>query len=117
MLNEYMRNNRVEKHKWLVKQIECNDGFTMSVQGSEYNYCSPRVNDAEYTQVEVGFPSAKPLFFAEYAEGSGYNDEETGSVEFFDYTQTVYGYVPIELVEQEIIAHGGIKNNVLLIAD
>jgi hypothetical protein len=97
-LNAYMRNNHRSETAWQVKRLECNDGFSMSVQAGESLYSSPRRDNAfHYDKVEVGFPSAKPLFFAEYAE----NTE--------DYTETVYGYVPVELVEQEIAAHGGIK--------
>ena len=37
--------------------IICADGFTMSVQASEYHYSTPRRTDAEsYTEVEVGYP-------------------------------------------------------------
>jgi hypothetical protein len=98
MLNEYMKNNIIsDSHHQRIKRLECADGFSMSVQAGEYIYSSPRRDAAfPYYQVEVGFPSAKPMFFAEYAEQSD------------DYTDTVYGYVPVELVEQEIVAHGGI---------
>lgn len=78
-----------------AKRITCADGFSLSVQASHGAYCSPRRNLAEWYEVEVGFPSAKPEFFAEYAEESD------------RYTDTVYGYVPIELVEQCIALHGG----------
>lgn len=87
--------------------ITCADGFSLSVQANNGAYCRPRTNIAEWSAVEVGFPSAKPEFFAEYAESSGYTNEDTGEVEFIDYTNTVYGYVPIELVEQCIELHGG----------
>ncbi len=109
-INEYMKNNKRKDARWLCKRVECMDGFSMSVQASEYNYCSPRVTGADYyTQVEVGFPSEKPQRFAEYAETSGWNDEETGEVEYVNYTDTVYGYVPVELVDEEIARHGGIN--------
>lgn len=98
IINEYMKNNRSQKHGWLVRHLECNDGFTMSVQASEYNYCKPRRSDEDwYYAVEVGYPSDKPTSFIEYAEDPSQP------------TDTVYGYVPIELVEQEIALHGGLK--------
>jgi len=97
-----------------ANRITCADGFSLSVQASFGAYCTPRTNIANWSAVEVGFPSAKPEFFAQYAESSGWTDEDTGEVEFFDYTNTVYGYVPIELVEQCIALHGGIVLNNLL---
>ena len=79
------------------KKIECADGFTMSVQASRFNYCEPRVDDAnEYTQVEIGFPSGYEPLIAKYAE-----DKE-------DYTGTVYGYVPADVVTLVCIKHGGV---------
>lgn len=122
-LQEYLMNSRDVKSLRVIDDYEfarspriiCADGFSMSVQANHGAYCLPRTNIAEWTHVEVGFPSAKPEEFYEYAESSGYNDEEDGSVEFMDYTETVYPYVPIELVEACIAAHGGmlIVNNLI----
>lgn len=81
----------------LAKRIECADGFSMSVQASHGAYCSPRCNIATWTEVEVGFPSEKPDSFMHRAE-----DPERP-------TDTVYGYVPVELVVEEINRHGGVK--------
>ena len=50
----------------------------------------------DYESVELGFPSIEDELINEYAE-----DEP--------YTETVYGYVPIEIVEELINKHGGIK--------
>jgi len=76
-----------------VPRIECVDGFSISVQGSEYSYCSPRENIGPWYQVECGYPSAIPTEIMDYVEDS---DNPTG---------TVYGYVPIELVELLIANH------------
>lgn len=80
-------------------RIVCNDGFSISVQGSENHYCEPRKNllDQDYSAVELGFPSAPDDLIADYAE-----DDE-------DLCQTVYGWVPINVVEELIEKHGGIK--------
>ncbi len=79
------------------KRIECADGFSMSVQASRFSYCEPRVDNAKaYTEVEVGFPNAYEPILAPYAE-----DME-------DYTGTVYGYVPAQLVVDVCAKHGGI---------
>ena len=77
----------------------CNDGFHISIQASEYHYCSPRVNGADsYETVELGFPNREDILIMEYAEDPD------------DPTETVYGFVPIEIVNQLIEKHGGIAN-------
>ena len=76
--------------------VVCADGFKMSVQASEYNYCSPRETGAErYFSVEVGFPSETESLLLEYAE-----EPERP-------TETVYGWVPSERVALVIAKHGG----------
>ena len=78
-------------------RIVCNDGFSVSVQASVHTYCTPRIDGAdEYTSVELGFPSAEDKLIIEYAEDP---DEPT---------ETVYGYVPINIVVKLIEKHGGI---------
>ena len=78
-------------------RLYCNDGYSISVQASEFHYCSPRLNGLQdYKSVELGYPSTEDELINEYAEG-------------MDYTDTVYGYVPIEVVEKLIEKHGGIK--------
>lgn len=63
------------------------DGTGLSVQAGEYLYSTPREDFAEFTHVEVGFPSfTPPDSWMEYAE-----DVERPK-------GTVYGYIPIELV-------------------
>ena len=83
-------------------RITCADGFTISVQGSSYSYATPREDNPPngYTHVECGFPSTTPKTdgLRAYAELCGTQD----------YTETVYGYVPVEIVQAELDAHGGI---------
>lgn len=98
-LNLYMRMNR--QPNGLVKLIECADGFSISVQGSEFNYSSPRKNNMlTYSEVECGFPSSVPEFIMDYAEQPEFP------------TDTVYAFVPVKLVEQLIDLH-----NVKLVED
>jgi hypothetical protein len=78
------------------KRIFCADGFSMSVQASEGSYCHPRTDDAErYSAVEVGYPSEEEPLIIQFAE-----NEETP-------TETVYGWVPSEVVSLVIAKHGG----------
>ena len=83
-------------------RITCVDGFNISVQGSSFNYATPREDNPPngYTHVECGFPSTTPktVELRNYAECFGDSD----------YTSTVYGYVPVEVVQAELDAHGGI---------
>jgi len=77
-------------------KIICQDGFNMSVQGSSGHYCSPRETQDWYNEMEIGYPSAKEDDLMPFAENS---DEPTN---------TVYGYVPCEIIEEVIKRHGGI---------
>lgn len=81
-------------------RVTCNDGFSVSIQASEYHYCTPRINlkNGGYYSVELGFPSQEDDLIKPYAEDSS------------SFTQTVYGYVPIGIVDELIMKHGGIKS-------
>ena len=93
-LNDYLK----EKTKdGFAPRIECADGFVMSVQASHFHYCTPREDEGPYSEVKVGFPSAQDPDLQPYAETP---ENPTG---------TVYGYVPIEIVEKVIENHGGMK--------
>ncbi len=81
------------------------DGKSVSVQANEHAYCSPRENmfldglsryDTPYFKYEIGFPSFKAAEWMEYAE----QPEQP--------TETVYGYVPVDVVQAVLDAHGGI---------
>lgn len=75
----------------------CNDGYEISIQASAYHYSNPRVDGAsEYTEVELGFPNEPDDAILEYAENPGMP------------TDTVYGFIPIDLAEELIQKHGGI---------
>ena len=77
--------------------VVCADGFRMSVQGHNSAYCAPRIDDAEkYTQVEIGYPSDVEKLIMPWAEDPSKP------------TETVYGYVPVEIVTTVIAKHGGI---------
>ena len=83
----------------VIPRIECADGFTFSVQASETHYCSPRANGChEYETVEVGFPSERVEALMPYMD-----DDDS------DPTQTVYGGVPVSVVNAIVAEHGGPK--------
>jgi hypothetical protein len=85
------------KQYYCRPEIVCNDGFKMSVQGNTGHYSTPRSNEKEFTAMEIGFPSSEEYLIIEYAERKEMP------------TQTVYGWVPIETIEEVIIKHGGIN--------
>ncbi len=73
-----------------VPHIKCKDGTTLSVQGSEHHYCSPRSNNGPYDEVEVWC----------IPEGTQVTEFEYGGAE-------PAAYVPINLVVAFIDNHGG----------
>ena len=75
--------------------VVCADGFKMSVQASTLHYCTPRYNRGPYSAVEVGFPSKAEPLLIKWAE-----DRD-------DLTNTVYGWVPADVVKRVIAKHGG----------
>lgn len=84
------------------KQVVCADGFRMSVQAHDGAYCVPRRNRAErYIEVEIGFPTERESLLMEFAE-----DPKSP-------TETVYPYVPAELVYLVIAKHGGMVSGQL----
>jgi|LWDU01.1.fsa_nt_gi hypothetical protein len=83
------------------KRTHLKSGFNVSIQASERSYCEPRNNTGPYTSVELGFPSAPDSLIIGYAEDS---DDPTG---------TVYGWVPVGVVQALISKHGGIEEGAL----
>lgn len=92
-----------------ASRIECADGFNVSIQAGCANYCQPRQSFFEpdmdqgnffenYTSFELGFPNMHDDLLAPYAE-----DES-------DPCNTVYGYVPKEIITAVIEKHGGLVN-------
>jgi len=81
------------------RRLICADGYNVSVQASEFHYCSPRtyMPDGAYSAWELGFPTAHDELLDNYAEEPG------------NPTETVYGWVPTEIVDALIARHGGLS--------
>lgn len=111
------RGNRGVGSDYPSSKITCADGFTLSVIAGGGTYCTPRPSllpgesdglcsnvgsdyPGPYTEVEVGFPSARPEPWGQWQEWA----EDTAEP-----TDTVYGYVPVEAVRALIALHGGEK--------
>lgn len=81
-----------------VTPLLCRDGFSISVQASEYHYCSPRDNDGPWTAFECGFPS-KPV--PELREWKEELEEDAPDEE------CIFAYVPWSAIMLTIEKHGG----------
>ena len=84
-----------------LPQIVCSDGFTMSVQVGFSLYSTPKKVAKRYSAVEIGFPSDHEPLIEEYAE-TFHQEDET------DYTDLVYPYVPVGIINKVLRKHGGI---------
>ena len=89
-------------------KLVCKDGFTMSVQAGESLYSSPRDVADKYEQAEVGFPSSPEPLIVKYAE-----DWEVEGDDDQHLCDTVYPYVPVELIDEVIHKHGGIDEDAI----
>ena len=113
-INEFIKNNlkvKVLNEDPLMKHIMtssrlphivCTDGFTMSVQVGYSLYSTPKKVAKRYSNVEIGYPSEHEPLIEEYAEC--YTFEELD----IDFTDTVYPYVPVKIVDKVLKKHGGI---------
>ena len=113
-INEFIKNNlKVEvlnddplmKHIMTssrLPHIVCTDGFEMSVQVGYSLYSTPKKVAKRYSEVEIGYPSEHEPLLDEYVE-SIYEDP--------DFTDSVYPYVPVKVVDKVLKKHGGIDIN------
>jgi hypothetical protein len=84
-----------------VPLVRCKNGFTMSVQASPSHMCSPKSDVGPWTMVEVAFPSKRVMVLAPHREGyRGWRKRPP-------LTQSLYPYVPVDVVVQVIEANGG----------
>ena len=116
-INEFIKNNlKVTNHSrdslmnhmltsTRLPQIVCSDGFKMSVQVGFSLYSTPKKVAKRYSAVEIGFPSEYEPLIEEYAETFYKEDGE----DVTDYTDTVYPYVPVRIVDKVLKKHGGIN--------
>ena len=86
-----------------LPHIVCEDGFTMSVQVGYSLYSTPKKIAKRYSAVEIGYPSEPEELIKEYAEFAPFDEDTT------DYTDTVYPYVPVKIVDKVLKKHGGIN--------
>jgi len=113
-INEFIKNNlkvKVLNEDPLMKHmmtssrlphIVCTDGFTMSVQVGYSLYSTPKKVAKRYSNVEIGYPSEHEPLIEEYAECFTFEELD------IDFTDTIYPYVPVKIVNKVLKKHGGI---------
>ena len=91
--------NTYDNKMFYLPRIYCKDGFNISVQVNNCNYCESengtRTFGLEWKLVEWGFPS-------EHIDGKKYNAESSPT------TESVGGYVEIGLIDELCEKHGGV---------
>lgn len=105
--NEYIKktyntSNLGDYYPFVRTKIQCNDGFSISIQASGGHYCHPRMTfEGPYTEVELGYPSCSEELLISFMEDDCCEPENT-----------VYPYVPVVVVDRVIKKHGGIVYDV-----
>ena len=137
-LDKYLEISGEQKRKEMISQLGenlellktmpvlrdhliCKDGATISVQAGAGLYCDPRLNWASsYSAVEVGYPtglteSDKEMLwpFSNAVQEKLYF--KTDSLE--DWQNTIFPYVPSNIVEAIVDAHGGLADHSELASD
>lgn len=85
----------------MTTRLKLGDGTTLSIQAGKWHYCEPRVNSEDgdydfYDKFEIGFPSKEIPELLYYAEDP------------HNPCETVYGYVPKEVIHLLINNRGGV---------
>lgn len=98
-INEFLQKyRRVEYGMNVVRpRVRCADGYTVSVQAGKCLYSEPKEDVDAYTTVEMGFPSKVDEAILPFGEDREHPEKSD-----------VFGYVPVEIVDRLLDAHGGI---------
>jgi len=81
----------------ILKHIKFNNGVGISIQASEGHYCTPRITTdfSNYTAMEFA------LFKdGEFTSVDKILENELLQKKLSEYYDTVYGFVPVELIEE-----------------
>ncbi len=97
-----------ETRNWFKRpKMVMGDGVSMSVQASSFHYCEPRRSGLDsYESYEVGYPSEVIEQLRGYEETPVESDEEL--------LESIYPYVPAEILSQIVMEHGGIDKEATL---
>ena len=78
----------------IIKRLPLKCGGSVSIQASEYHYCTPRNNDGPYSEWEIGYPEGCP-------------EEALDLLDLWGGDDGIYAYVPTEVVAAFVKACGG----------
>jgi hypothetical protein len=95
----WMEDGRVTEGFKNCKRLLLADGNSLSIQASNFHYCSPHTDLEtyhEYEEFEVGFPSRHYELLEKFQDGSG------------DQTDSVFGWVPESVITHIIEESGGV---------
>lgn len=84
----------------LIPSVKCVDGFWISIQGHRGAWSEPSKelrNIYEYDEMEIKVSELLPERFNQYRDGDS----------------SIYGYVPVEMIEALLVEHGGIAETKL----
>jgi len=97
-MQEGIDQSRSDMEWQITRRLMLANGVSLSIQASHAAYSIPRIilPYAEYSAMEIGYPSERIESLMEYAE-----DPERP-------TNTVYPYVPVEVLEKVIAEAGGV---------
>lgn len=97
-INEFLQKYRKQRNGMQIVRlrVRCADGYTVSVQAGDMWYSEPRLDVRWYGKVELGYPTAEDEELRDYAENKR------------DLCGTLYGFVPVRLVDEVLTKHGGI---------
>jgi hypothetical protein len=97
-INEFLQKYRKQRNGMQIvrPRVRCADGYTVSVQAGNRWNSEPQLDTGWYSKVELGYPTAADEELRDYA------DEKR------DLRGTVYGFVPVKLVDEVLTKHGGI---------
>ena len=109
-LNAWLKTNvtireygQTSHYQVVRKSLVCNDGTTLSVQASDTHWCSPRNSYVDYYTGDIEY--------FDYSSVEVWNVSVSVPDSWSDYgdDNNPYAYIPVNLVEEFIDSHGGIK--------
>ena len=80
----------------VLRYVICRDGFKFSLQAGPSHYSEPKAIADYYSAFEIGYPSAEESLWEQWIEPGN------------DPTESVYGWVPQDVINAVIKKHGGI---------
>jgi hypothetical protein len=98
--NDYIQLHSDWYHPQVFNRLTCPDGFSISVQGSSFNYSYPRDNLGPYSEVELGFPKRVTKYDRDYLAPFGeYLDHDTRIEDL------VFPYVTVDIIRELLFWH------------